>query len=84
MITLILINGIRDVLKEIIIVKNGIYILFQMSNWKAFCQDSLLSYNAGTHKDPKYWGSLGCKKGRQKGRGKGRKEYKKTKIIFLL
>lgn len=41
-------------------------------------------HNTGKHKDPKYWGSLDCKKGRQKRRGKGRKEQKNPKIIFLL
>lgn len=74
MIILILINGIRGVLKGFIVVKNGVYKLFQMLSWKAIYQDTVPSYNKGNTKVQNIGGRGGGlagvkgKKGRRKGR----------------
>lgn len=76
----LLINGIRDMLKEIIVIKNGVYKLFQIPSWKAFCQDTI--YISSYNKDNIKIQNTGavCEKGGKRGR-KGRKEHKKQKFF---
>lgn len=68
MIVSILINGIRGALKEIIVVTNGVYKLFEMPSWKAICQDTIPSHNTGNTEVQNIGGSLAGEKEKREGR----------------